>query len=436
MIILKNIITCLLVILLLSIISPLNLSAQDYELYIAQGIQKLNEERYGAALAVLRRALKLSPDNPEATYYTGVAYSRLGKYENAEELFLKTLRLDETAVNANLELGRVYYSKGQCDKARAYLPRFISQTENESLKVYARDLLKKCKKVVAKEKPFRLNVAAGWQHDSNVILEPSNPPVGTVRGRKEDTRAVTYITAGGTVFRTGPVKLKADYSFYQNLHVHLEEFNLQYYKVAPAFVIDITDAIYSTAGYSLEYTLQGNELYSRVHTFQGTVTVKESENLATEAVYEYGDLKYWDTDLYTTNSLRRGHQNTAGIKQKFYLKSLSANIYGLADFKRAKARHWSYDGYRAGAKAVYRIIPPLSINVSGEFNRRKHKAIAPGATRRRIDEMQKYYVRLTYTISQILRVTIMDSFTVNDSNFMDYDYERNIAGIFLKAGVL
>ncbi len=148
---LENFFGVLLTVLLLSIIFPLHLNAQSYELYTAQGIQKINEEKFDEALELLKKALELSPENPEATYYTAIAYSRLGNYKEAEELFFKTLELDETALNVYLELGRIYYIKSQCDKTAIYLSKFTSRSDNELAKGYAMRLIDNCKEETKEE---------------------------------------------------------------------------------------------------------------------------------------------------------------------------------------------------------------------------------------------------------------------------------------------
>jgi tetratricopeptide (TPR) repeat protein len=254
--------------LFLSVISPLHASAEDYDLYIARGIQKINEGEMNDALEFLKKALELSPENPEATYYAGIAYSRLGSYKKAEELFFKTLQLDDTAIDVYLELGRLYYVTSRCDKAEEFLSKFTALSEDEELKKYAVGLVETCREE-AEEKPYRLNIAVGSQYDSNVILEPSNPPVDA--GRKSDTRALVYITSGATLLEKGMIKLKADYSFYQSLHLNLNDFNVHYHKITPALEIAISDVFKPSVGYSLEYTLLGSELYSRVHTYYGKI---------------------------------------------------------------------------------------------------------------------------------------------------------------------
>ena len=87
--------------------TPLLHAADNYDLYVAKGIQNINEGEYTEAVEVLQKASELAPDDPEVVYYSAVAYSRTGDYEKAKELFLRILRDDPSALNAYLEIGRI-----------------------------------------------------------------------------------------------------------------------------------------------------------------------------------------------------------------------------------------------------------------------------------------------------------------------------------------
>ncbi|GBD95914.1 MAG TPA: tetratricopeptide repeat protein [Nitrospirae bacterium] len=364
----KNFIIALLV--LFSVITPCHADAgvEDYELFIAEGIQKINEGKFSEALGLLKEALKLSPDSSEAAYYAGIAYSNPGNYKGAEA------------------------------------------------------------------KPYELSISAGGQYDSNVILETSNPPVGA--DRKSDARALVYITSGATLFKRGRAKLKADYNFYQSIHKHLNDFNVQYHKITPVLEIAASGIFKPSVGYSLEYTLLAGELYSRVHTSYGKVTVTEGEKLSTEVIYEYRDNKYRDSNKFQTNSIRSGYKNSAGIRQNFYLSRLSGDAYYFSDSERAKEGYWNFNGYRSGAELTCKITSPLYINVSGEYNERRYRDDYPVFQERRLDSMQQFSVKLTYIFSDRISASITDTYIVNNSNLSIFDYKRNITGIFFTAGIL
>ena len=425
------------VFLMISAVPALHARTEDAELYVAKGIQKINEQNYSAAIILLNKATKISPNSVEAVFYSGVAYSGLEDYEKAEPLFYRVLQLDKDAVEAYFELGRIYYLTSDCSKSSGNFSRFISLSAESPLREQAKKMRKDCEKDVKGEKRYKLDIAIGGQYDSNVILEPDNPPPVSTTGDADDVRGFIYVSAGATIYEIGPAKLKADYKFYQSLHADLDDYNIHYHNINPSIVVDILEPLQATAGYTLTYTLFGNELYSRVHIYQGKLKLKEGKHLSTEAIIEYKDNTYWDAPLFSTNRLRRGHTNIYGLRQNFEINKFAGNVYYFADFNRAETAYWSYDGHRVGAKLIYQIIDPLFISASGEYNTRDHKAVFIGSTLKRKDERMKVGAQITYyIIPEKLSVALTDTYTDNSSNLSNYDYSRNIVGMFLKVGVL
>ncbi len=417
---------------------PLHASSEGYELYIAEGIQLINRGNLKDAVVLLRKAMKLSPRNPEAAYYAGVACSREGRYEEAEALFLKTLRLDETYTSAYIELGRIYYETSRCDDLERVVSRLAEVSNDLVSKGEAADLVEGCRRK-AEEGPYRLDVYTGIQYDSNVILEPSNPPVSAAR--KSDARAVAYLTSSAVLLERGIVRIKGGYNFYQSLHMDLGDFDVRYNKIAPVAELDLSDALSSSVGYSLEYTLLGGGLYSRFHTYYATLTLKERGGYSTEGVYEYAALKYWDSDLFRTNSIRSGFRNRLGIRQRFRLRRLTGEVYYFSDFNRADAGYWSFNGQVVGAGVFYRVMHPkvtrpLYLSLTSEYNERRYRDDYPGLGKRRLDRLQQYSLRFTYRISRRLSASITESYTVNDSNLGIFDYKRSITGVFLTVNIL
>jgi Tfp pilus assembly protein PilF len=126
-----------------------NEAAYHYQM----GVSHLAEGNNQSALIELAKAERLDPENPELLHYLGMAYFRKGKFELAEEKYLKAIQLkpDYTAVRnelgvdylemrrwddainqlklvtddiffpdqaaANINLGLAYYGKGDFNKA-------------------------------------------------------------------------------------------------------------------------------------------------------------------------------------------------------------------------------------------------------------------------------------------------------------------------------
>jgi tetratricopeptide (TPR) repeat protein len=401
-------------------ISTINAAENNYELFIAQGIEKIGDRQYSEALELFQKALTMAPEDTEALYYTAVAYTRLGELDKAEELFLK-IEDTSSVPNVDFELGRIYYVKADCDKTSSHLSKFVSSSDDESLIDYANSLMKDCLEpdVAEEEKPYRLNVTVGAQYDDNVTVEPNNPILPEDQ-RQEDGMIITYLDAGADLLNKGKIKIKADYSFYHNFHFDLNDYNIQYHKVSPSVEIQMTDIITPAIGYTYEYTSFGGDSYSQVNTFFTSVLIREGKEHSTDVIYKYRDLDYDDTDLFTDNGIRTGHQNLIGIMQNYEADKLKADVYYFDDRTRADADYWAYNGFKLGADINYQATEDLYLTVSAQYSKDKYRDDFPSFTEHREDKTQQY----------------TEDYTSNDSNLDTFEYDRNVIGLLLTVALL
>ncbi len=437
----KNVYSCFSVVValfvLITSVSAINAAENNYELYVAQGIEKIGDRQYSEALELLQKALEMAPEDTEVLYYTAVAYTRLGELDKAEELFL---RIEDTASvpNVDFELGRIYYVKTDCDKTSSHLSRFVSSSDDESLIDYANSLIKDCLEpdtAEEEEKPYRLNVTVGVQYDDNVTVEPNNPIVPEDQ-RREDGMVIAYLDTGAVLLDKGKIKVKADYSLYHNFHFDLNDYNIQYHKVSPSVEIQLTDIITSSIGYVYEHTLFGGDRYSRGNTGFVSVNVKEGKGHSTDLSYKYRDLKYDDSALFTENAVRTGHQSLISIMQNFKADKLSSDIYYVNDSTDADADYWAYDGHKLGADVNYQAMTDLYLTVSAQYSSDRYKEDYPGFTEKRKDKTQHYSFVVTYRISDKLTLYLTEDYTSNDSNLDTFEYDRNVIGLLLTAALL
>lgn len=428
----KSIFCLTLGIALLSLVSVSNATNIDDELYIAKGIENINLGKYSEAADILKKALQISPDNIEALYYYGLAYSKLGSYAEAEVQFKRILRLDENNENALLELGRLQHITSRCDQAKESLSRFIALTMEDEAEKYALSLIQSCSKKT-EGKPYKLSLLIGEQYDTNVILESSNPITST--GKKSDTSTIFYLAGGLDLFKKQAANVRLDYAFYQSLHSSVKNFDIQYHKIAPKIESAISDTIKSTAGYSLEYTFVGGDLYCTTDTYYGKFSFRENKGFSTEAIYEYKDRRYSNSPAWSTNSDRTGYQNTIGIRQYLNIGKLEGNVYYLSDFNRARQDYNSFNGYRAGAEFDYNLSP-FFLNIAGEYNENRYTSEAPGSQIKRLDRISEYTAGVTYIINKRLGVILKNTYSKNNSSLSSYDYTRNVTGLFLWGGIL
>lgn len=406
---------------------------RDDDFYIARGIQKINEGKYNEALELLTQALRLSRNNSEAIYYAAIVHINLGNYGEAEDLFLRILQLDEANADVHFRLGRIYYIKAECDKAEKYLTRYQTLSKDDELNSAAAGLVRTCGSRGLKKK-YSVNIAIGSQYDDNVMLEPVDPV--SAEEKKSDTRAVLYLSSNIKLTDERHLGLYLDYNFYQSLHAHLSNYNLHYHKLSPFIETRFSRAFKQTLGYSFEYYIFGGEEYLKVHSIYAKLFVEEGRNMSTEALYLYEDRVFLDSDDFSSNSIRSGHQNTAGLKQKYYSGHFAGDIYWYGDYARAEEAYWSSDGYCAGLNMIYRLTPVLKVSAGGEYSESRYLDYLAGYQEKRMDEMRRYYFKVIYSISKRMEVSIAQTSIDNNSNIGSYDYEKNITGIFLTGGIL
>jgi len=85
----------------------------EADVHVAQAIIAIDERRYDAALAELKRALEIEPDHVEALYYTGVVYAAQRRPDLALP-FLEKARAKAPADPAiGFQLGLAYFALEQ-----------------------------------------------------------------------------------------------------------------------------------------------------------------------------------------------------------------------------------------------------------------------------------------------------------------------------------
>jgi len=412
--------------------------AHKSEGLVARGIAAINEHRYEEALRTLQEAIDLSPGNSEAAFYAGVAAEGLGDFGRAEKFFMKTLRIDGTAVSAYLELIRIYDQTGRCGKAEEIYRRHIDLSRDRALIRDAEALSTQCNGKTA-TRPYRLSLLVGGQDDTNVLLESSNPP--SPADRRSDDRMVVQVEGGAQLLNLRGFNVDLDYTLYQNLHRHLTDYNVLYQKVTPEVSFHRFNRFIPSAGYSLEYSRFGGESYNRNRIGFGKVRIPEGTAHATELIYEYRNETYWDTEIFTDNSVRRGRRNSFGLKQIHRTDRSNCNFYLFIDRDRTDADYWDFNGYRIGGEGIYQMGRWV-FDLGGEFRDRRYRGNYPIFHRHRYDRTQQYSFALTYRLTETLGITASETYLINESNLdaatapQAFDYKRNVAGIYIRWGIL
>ncbi|MGB8658185.1 MAG: tetratricopeptide repeat protein [Candidatus Zixiibacteriota bacterium] len=97
-----------------------------YEAFLNLAVEYVRRDESNQALEYYRKAYQLKPDDPKVMNDYAIVLLSTSNYEEAENLYEKTLEKDSTNVNALVNLAMIYAKKGDNEKALSTYSRIIS----------------------------------------------------------------------------------------------------------------------------------------------------------------------------------------------------------------------------------------------------------------------------------------------------------------------
>ena len=415
-----------------------NPDAPDFEVTIEKGKISFNNSEYAKALEEFNSAVSAKPDDPAANWWLGVSYLKAGNHEKAIAPLTKATRDPELSVTANYYLGTAYYGLGFFEDAKESFESVLAHSPPEDLKSYAHDYLDNINKQISAgqrdipTKPLKLTFASGIQYDTNAILSPDDEKLVSVMGIKKganDWRTVLYLDGTYNLLDKENWLLGVGYSVYQNFHKRHSGFNTNVQSLN-AFSVYSKEPFSVKAEYDYEYTFFGGHRFSSVHSLSSTLSVIECPHTSSEVIYAYHKNYYWDSHLSTTNSDRRGHNNSIGISQIVRISHAINLTAGYNyDMESAIRDYWSYKGDKFSV-SIDAVKNPWRFDLGAETYSRKYKEQDPVAAIIRADRTHTYSAGITRALSQRVDIILMYDFVHSNSNIESFAYQREISSIF------
>jgi tetratricopeptide (TPR) repeat protein len=403
----------------------------EYEIAATKGAFFLETKDYASAITSFKKALEIQPGDKTAATGLGIAYSRSGNFPDAKEALLAALPSDASDARVRYELGIVMYKLGEPAEAKDFFSSVIEGKADDTLKSAARRYLDIISgKGAGEKKGLSIGILGGLQYDTNVILQPDNPPAGQEQ-RKTDWRAVFSLDSAYRFVKSEKTSADAGYQFYQSAHRTLHEFNIQQHSLRLAATHGFSDTIDAGVKYTLSYTLAGGSRFSVLNEAIPFVTVAFSPASRTEFHVIYDNERFRNSALFPLNDLQTGTDNTAGFLHTVRLGASSSFFIGYDyDAKDANERFWSYRGSR-GQIGLQGKRGPCLASISASYFDQRYRDVFPGFTDKRHDGVQEYSLELSRGIAKDLSLNLSELYTVHDSNLPVFEYTRNIIGIFM-----
>jgi len=404
---------------------------RDYETAVARGTFSIETGEYREAISYLKKALKVKALDKAATQALGIAYLRSGDFTAARTVLIKALEIDKTDLRTRYELAIAEYKLGDSDRAKSLFAEVADGGAEEQLTIAAKRYLDLLSSAETGQKggAFTLDVLAGLQHDSNVILEPSNP--GIIGDKKADWRAVATVNAAYPFVKTERIAAGAGYHFYQSVHKSLHRFNVQQHNLDLGAKMAAADAVQAGLNYQYSYTLAGGDRYSGIHQIRPSVSLNLSSYQTAELAYTYESKKFFDNSDFSGNSDRTGNNNAVGLNYRHELgKDLGVSAGYAYDKDSTSASYWSYKGQK-GSAGAHATFSGFTFFAELSYYARNYDDTFPGFTDTRSDRVQEYSLSIVRQITGNINIDLSALTVKNRSNLAPYDYTRNILGLFV-----
>jgi tetratricopeptide (TPR) repeat protein len=414
------------------LLAPSALPAQenrerDFEIALTKGQYDIELGNFEAAARYLEQALKLKPGDQEARVLLGITYSRAGDLARAQGVLQQAVDADPQDGRARYELAIVLQKLGDQDAAKKTMARAIELSRDADLSAAGRGFLRELGEPGMTERP-PLSIGGGLQYDSNVILEQDNPIAPSEK--KADWLGV--ITLNGTLpfLTTSKRGGEAGYSFYQSLHMDLEDYNVQQHAARLAGHVSFSKTSRFDLAYSFLYSFVGAEHYSTTHRFLPRFIFSLTPASLTEVRASYESNRFFNTPVFTGLTDKNGTNASAGVAHTVMVGQKTGVAFDYTyDQDATDKDYWDYTGHKVSVNALaeageYKVFLGVS------YYDRRYDGIPPGASEKRHDGAQELTVGVSRKAGRTVTISLTDTYTLNDSNLNLYEYQRNIVGFF------
>lgn len=284
----------------------------------------------------------------------------------------------------------------------------------------------------ADEKQWMLQVSAGLQYDSNVILNPENSPLPEGISRKSGWRTIAFLKSGYEFLSTEEFSASAGYSLYQSLQKDLSSYRVTKHALG-------LDAVYELGwaslkgSYDFDYALAGGDKYSSSHSLSPSLEIS-GDRFFGDLHYEFSRDRFTDSPRFPANSERTGRDNTAGMSLGMNIsESFSAMLAYDHNTTSARVEHWEYDGDKVSLTLLARFSESASALLSGWLQKADYDGFYPSTVTARKDTTKGQSLSLKKDLSDAIGVTAGAAHTRNDSNINAVDYKRTVYSLILTA---
>lgn len=280
------------------------------------------------------------------------------------------------------------------------------------------------------EKRLFLKLTAGFQYDSNVILNAPGTPVPPELGRKEDWRYLLNLSGSYLPLKGADGEVVLNYAFFQSQHAELSDFNLTQnlaevavrYRLSPGLTLRYSNVF--------QHLLLGSDLFDWTVMTGPSLTMSEGPGQSSTLDLRYRASEYRNVPFFRSNADRTGSNYSAGLTQNISpAPSLLVRAGYVADRDHARSDLWDGTGHRGSLQGSLILPRETLFDLYGEYYRKEYDGIYHSIGGRRTDRSWSAVVTLTTYFQERYGVSLRALYNRNLSNVPAFDISRFIAGM-------
>jgi hypothetical protein len=349
------------------------------------------------------------------------------RYAQARGYFLSAAEKSPSIkANGYCYAGLCYLKDGETEKAVEMLVYVKESAESELLRNNASNWLRAIEKHRKARKPYSLYLNMGFGYDSNVPLEPINQDFFA---DEDDFFAMGYFSGKYAFISKPNYRIGAGYSHYQRLYMDLNDFDLTG-SIFDLYGLYLFRPFTFRLGYVPTYYWLGFDSYLRRHQLIPELTWRVNQNLFSTLTYRFSQNTFFqdsDWDGYTHDVFANAY---------YSLDDKRTSFFGGAGYEVNDASSSDQDWglLRARFGASFQLPWELTSSVTVRFIDKQFDNEDSFWGTKRHDTKYGGYINLyRQCYFDWLDIDLQYDYIKSDSNIDNYDYERSVFTLSLKA---
>lgn len=365
----------------------------------------------------------------------GLVAFKQKRYEDAVQYFRQAEADPALAQDAKFQIGLVQTAQNRLKEARKTLDEAFNLGPQTNTAGFAQRYADALERRIKEVRPLKFNAWMGIDFDSNVTLQPGDPTAAQQVSGKGDA---VYTLVGNVEYNVlpyGPLALLAQYSYYQNFHPRLTNYDMLSHTMGPCLT-------YTTARskfwlpFNYAYVDVASDKYYTAFNVSPTYLYLLSPKVGVETGVRFARKYYW-FPLSLTEDDRSGKSYGTSLGLYYFLKNQQGYLLARFhyDHDSTTGSNWDNSSYRLFFMALYPVTDRLKVSGTLDLILQPYDHSwfgswggAVGYYNKRDDKILIAGININYVIYKGLELNAHYYFVRDDSNIPLYDYDRHIVG--------